>query len=213
MKLTKFVLPITALIMLFAPMSVKAETCVYTDGTGYDIPGAIQYRGYDLKFIKFCCDELDECAPGYAARDHYLLTHIAAMYKRDAVLKYLSEEKGIPNDMFPGCINPGDKVENRTPLMMTAVRGDYDGSKYLVDNNASVIKKDPAGKNAYDYAKQSGNQEVISYVGSAWNRAMQTSMNNVQKNKQKLIKLLTINDIKDEIKNFQRSIKFNGFFS
>ena len=190
MKLLKFILAITAMLMVFAVINAKAETCVYTDGTEYDLSGAIQYKGNDLGFIKFCCDELGKCTSGYAARDKYYLTHIAAMYNRCDVLKYLVEEKNIPYDKFPANIKTGQFEYTKTQLMMSSENGSYDCTKYLVDKGASVTRTNQDGHDALYFAKESGNQKVINYVQSAWNKAKGYSYNQIEKEKAKLRNLL-----------------------
>jgi len=210
MKLTKFILPIAAILMVFAVVEAKAETCVYTDGSEYDIPSAIQYKGDNLEFIKFCCTELKVCNQGYTAREHYLLTHIAAMYNREAVLKYLVEDRGIPKDIFPAYLP--SNTPKKTQIMMAAEKGGFESAKYLADNGANVIRKNNVDKNAYDYAVQSGNTKLAKYIKGFLDKALGYSAIRVEKNKKDLIRVLTLNDIKDEIRNFQRDIKFNGFF-
>jgi len=210
MKLTKFILPIAA-IMLFVSVGADAQICVYRKGEEYRIEDAIQYKGDNVAFIKFCCGELNMCTANYFVQDKYLLTHIAAKYNRSEVLKYLIEDRKIPNDTFPLNLKTGEYEKTYTPLMFAAKNSGFESAKFLVDDGASVTKKNEYNEDALVLAKRTQNTKLIQYIQSAWNNSV--SLYNPEKKKKELIKLLTINDIKDEIKNFQRSIKFNGFFS
>jgi hypothetical protein len=146
------------------------------------------------------------CTPGYAARDHYYLTHIAAMYKRDAVLKYLHESHNIPIDEFPAFVKPGESVDYKTPVMMTAVNGDYSGTQYLISVGAKVTRKDKENHDALYFAKTSKNQSVISIVKVAWEKETRLGSYNILspkdktfEQKTKLLKMLAPSEVKREL--------------
>ncbi len=213
MKLLKFILPISALLMVFAVVESTAQICVYKEGEEYRMEDAIRYKGDNLKFIRYCCDCLGNCTPGNAVDGRYYLTHIASKYNRPAVLDYLVKEKGIPADKFP-LVKYGETFEKQTPAMMGAESGSLDAVKYLVGElDVNVTRRNDEGRDTLYYAKKSGKPSVISYVQDAWNKAMGYAQARMEKNKKDLIRVLTINDIEKELQNFKREIKFNGFFA
>lgn len=212
MKLIKFILPITALLMVFAVVKSTAQICVYEVGEEYKLEDAIRYKGNNIEFIKFCCDSLRKCTQNYYADDKYLLTHIAAKYNRSEVLAYLVREKLIPADTFPIDLQSGGYDKSYTQIMFATKDNGLDSAKYLISVGASVTKKNMYNQDALDLAKKTNNSELISVIQKAWNKASGIAQATIEKNKKDLIKVLTLNDIEKELKNFKRDIKFNGFF-
>jgi len=204
-KLTKFILPIAA-IMLFVSVGADAQICVYRKGEEYRLEDAIQYKGDNLAFIKFCCDELGMCTGNYAARDKYYLTHIAAMYNRCEVLKYLVDEKHIPYDKFPANMKTGEFERTKTQVMMSAANGSYECTQFLISKGASVTRKNEENHDALYFAKTSKNQSVISIVKAAWDKETRLGSYNIlsPKNKTfeqktKLLKMLAPSEVKREL--------------
>jgi ankyrin repeat protein len=212
MKLLKFILPITAMLMVFAVVESTAQICVYEVGEEYKLEDAIKYKGNNLEFIKFCCDSLRKCTQNYYADNKYLLTHIAAKYNRTEVLEYLVKEKRIPADTFPIDLQNGGYDKSYTQIMFAAKDNGLDSAKYLISVGASVTRKNIYNQDALDLAKTTGNSQLIATIKKAWNDAKGIAQANLEKNKKDLIKVLTLNDIEKELKNFKRDIKFNGFF-
>ncbi len=141
MKLLKFILPISAMLMVFAVVESTAQICVFKEGEEYRLEDAIRYKGDNLKFIKFCCDSLGKCTPNYFAQDKYLLTHIAAKYNKKEVLEYLVREKKIPSDTFPYDVERLEYEKSYTPIMFAAKDNAYESAEYLISIGASVTKK------------------------------------------------------------------------
>ncbi len=217
MKLLKFILPISALLMVFAVVEATAQICVYDKNTKYSLEDVVANKcnlsdEVNLKFLKFCCDSLGKCTQNYYADDKYLLTHIAAKYNRTEVLEYLIKEKRIPADTFPIDLQNGGYDKSYTQIMFAAKDNGLDSAKYLISVGASVTRKNIYNQDALDLAKTTGNSQLIATIKKAWNDAKGIAQANLEKNKKDLIKVLTLNDIEKELKNFKRDIKFNGFF-
>ncbi len=217
MKLLKFILPITAMLMVFAVVESTAQICVLRQGVEYRLEDVVANKcnlsdEMNLKFLKFCCDSLEICSPNYFVEDKYMLTHIAAKYNRKEALEYLVKEKGIPFDKFPVDLKNGGYDKTYTPIMFAAKDNAPGSAEYLVDIGASVTRKNMYNQDSLDLAKTTGNSQLIATIKKAWNSARGIAQANLEKNKKDLIKVLTLNDIEKELKNFKRDIKFNGFF-
>ncbi len=218
MKLLKFILPISALLMVFAVVESTAQICVYNENRKYSLEDVVANKcdglsdEVNLKFLKFCCDSLGKCSPNYFVDDKYMLTHIAAKYNRTAALEYLVKDKNIPFDKFPVDLQNGGYDKTYTPIMFAAKDNAPSSASYLVSIGASVTRKNIYNQDALDLAKTTGNSQLIATIKKAWNDAKGIAQASLEKNKKDLIKVLTLNDIEKELKNFKRDIKFNGFF-
>ena len=190
MRLLKFILPITAMLMVFAVVESTAQICVFKEGEEYRLEDAIKYKGDNLEFIKFCCDCLRKCSPSYFVEDKYMLTHIAAKYNRTEVLEYLVKEKEIPFDKFPVDLKNGGYDKTYTPIMFAAKYNAYESSEYLIRIGASITRKNMYNEDALDLAKTTKNQKLISLFQSAWNKAKGYSYNQIEQEKAKLRNLL-----------------------
>ncbi len=195
MKLLKFILPITAMLMVFAVVESTAQICVLRQGVEYRLEDVVANKcnlsdDMNLKFLKFCCDSLQICSPNYFVEDKYMLTHIAAKYNRTEALEYLVKEKGIPSDKFPVDLQNGGYDKTYTPIMFAAKYNAYESSAYLISIGASVTKKNMYNEDALDLAKVTKNQKLISLFKSAWNREKGFSEMLIEKEKAKLRNLL-----------------------
>ncbi|PYI32281.1 ankyrin [Aspergillus indologenus CBS 114.80] len=106
-----------------------------------------------------------------ASLQHGQVLHYAAMRELDDrldVLKYLLQE-GLPvNDiMYQNC---GDEYYFNmysgigTPLHYAAARGLLDSARLLIENGASPLVKDPAGKVALEWAEYNGQTNVAEFL-------------------------------------------------
>ena len=196
MKLLKFILPISALLMVFAVVESTAQICVFKEGEEYRMEDAIRYKGDNIKFIKYCCDCLRKCSPNYFVDDKYMLTHIAAKYNRKEVLEYLVNEKDIPANKFPVDLQNGGYDKTYTPVMFAAL---YKGAtsslpivKFLVETYGYdiVTVKNKYNEDALILSNRSSDAPLKTYIKSAWNKAKGYSYNQIEQEKAKLRNLL-----------------------
>lgn len=201
MKLLKFILPITAMLMVFAVVESTAQICVYDKNTKYSLADVVANKcnlsdEVNLKFLKFCCDSLGKCSPNYFVDDKYMLTHIAAKYNRKEVLEYLVNEKDIPANKFPVDLQNGGYDKTYTPVMFAAL---YKGAtsslpivKFLVETYGYdiVTVKNKYNEDALILSNRSSDAPLKTYIKSAWNKAKGYSYNQIEQEKTKLRNLL-----------------------
>ena len=195
MKLLKFILPITAMLMVFAVVESTAQICVYDKNTKYSLEDVVANKcnlsdEINLKFLKFCCDSLDMCNPNYLVEDKYRLTHIAAKYDRRAALEYLIVEKKVPSDSYPINLDRGEYEKTYTPVMLAIKSKAFSCVQYLISIGVDITRTNMYGETPLSLAKQTGNKSIIDLVQSAWNKAKGYSYNQIEQEKAKLRNLL-----------------------
>ncbi len=196
MKLLKFILPISALLMVFAVVESTAQICVYNENRKYSLEDVVANKcdglsdEVNLKFLKFCCDSLDKCNPNYLVEGKYRLTHIAAKYNRRAALEYLITEKNIPSDSYPLNLERGEYEKTYTPIMLAIQNKAFECVEYLINIGVNITRTNIYGETPLSLAKATGNQRMISLVQAAWNKAKGYSYNQIEQEKAKLRNLL-----------------------
>lgn len=178
MKLKTIIM--TLIFALMAIPSFAATLCSFDGTVNYYTWGSALASEYgdNIEFIKFCWEETNKNKNTdpyayniYIGQDRATFTEnyrslpaIAARYNRWEAVKFFVE-KGYSADYV-------DCYENA--LQLTAYKGHYATTKYLLDKGANPLKKSGADSHiianadAYAFAKKGNNSSVIELVRTAW---------------------------------------------
>lgn len=104
-------------------------------------------------YLEICEALLKAGADSAAINDGSNAMHEAAFYNHPEVIRLLATNKQL--------INSKTKIKLRTPLILTALRGNKESCAVLLELGADPMETDHEGWNAMHYAAEEGKTEVV----------------------------------------------------
>lgn len=214
MKFSKMFLFLLSAVMLLGVSDSFAQSkkildplCIYRDGTQYTLSEGIAAHGDDLEYVRFCCKELGVCRRHNDSKGYHL-THVAARANWTNAVIILVDEFDAPIESWMYSWDKGRIIKDYTQLMFAVRNNNFDMAKFLIDKGANTTMKNQDGHDSKYFVEnlKNGDKDLIAFIKAKWQEEMGYSEVIIKEKKDKLLNVLTLDNVKKELASANHNV-------